>query len=397
MITTQSKKPITYGNKADSETILIIAGEASGDLYGAKLAKEILTLRPNAHIVGIGCEHMNQAGVKLLMDAKDMAVVGMIESKNQIKSIVSARQKIRNYLKDNKPNLIILIDYPGFNLRIAKLAKKSNVNVLYYISPQIWAWRKHRIYWIKKWVDHMAVVLPFEYDLYKKAGVPVTFVGHPLTKHVTNPLSTLETQKMLNINPGNKTVTLLPGSRIHEINRLLPEMLAAAALLKTKYPNIQFVLARAPTLNRAAISPYLRNYAHLDIAITTQTYSAIDVSDVVITASGTATLETALLKTPMVIIYKMSAFAFAIAKRIVNIKYMGLCNIILNKRICPELIQKDVTAHQIAKEVEKFLDDNDYYTKTKQQLSLIKTKLGSTHASHNVAKIALSMSSLNSI
>jgi lipid-A-disaccharide synthase len=370
---------------------MIVAGEASGDIYGADLAHEALKIDPKLQFFGIGGTRMREAGVETLVDSAVMAVVGFVEVLKHFDVISSAFLKLKQILLNTPPDLLILIDYPGFNLRLAKIAKKAGVKVLFYISPQIWAWRQGRVKKIARLVDHMAVILPFEAPFYEQAGVPVTFVGHPMLDLVNVTLDRSTAAASFNLDPAHKIVGLFPGSRHNEIERLLPVIIAAAAKLKERFPDIQFILPLASTLQQSDIAPLLA-VTNLDISITRdRIHDMIRACDAVISVSGTVTLEIALVGTPMVIIYKLSPLTYQLAKRLVKVDNIGLCNIVAGETVVQELIQDQANPDAIALEVGKLLTDHEYHVAIADKLGEVRAKLGRGGASANVARIALSL------
>jgi lipid-A-disaccharide synthase len=357
--------------------IMIVAGEASGDLHAAKLVKSVLAKQPDCYFYGIGGSDMRAAGVETLVDSSQLAVVGIIEVLAHRKIIFGTLNRLRELLRTEPPDLLILTDYPDFNLRLAKTAKECGVKVLYYISPQVWAWRQGRVKTIRERVDMMAVVFPFEEDFYKKHNVPVCFVGHPLLGEVEPSKSRSELLNEFNLDDDKPVVGLFPGSRKSEIKRLLSIILKSAQQLKKTKPNLQYVLPVASTLNTSEFSEYI-NETGLDIKVIEQRpYDAIELSDVIITVSGTVTLEIALLKTPMVIINRLSWLSYALVSRLLKIDSIGLCNIIAGEKIVPELLQKDATIGNITAEINKILDDEDYANSMKKDLSRIRGLLES--------------------
>lgn len=370
---------------------MIVAGEASGDIYGADLARETVKLDPNLHFFGIGGERMREAGVETLVDSSEMAVVGLVEVLKHFNVISSAFLKLKKILLNEPPDLLILIDYPGFNLRLAKIAKKAGVKVLYYISPQIWAWRQGRVRKIARLVDHMAVILPFEAPFYERAGVPVTFVGHPMLDMVQVSMERDQAAASFGLDPNCQIVGLFPGSRRNEIDRLLPVIIGSAVRLKQRFPGIQFVLPLASTLSADAITPQLVN-AGLDVIITRERiHDMIRACDAVISVSGTVTLEIALVGTPMVIIYKLSPLTYQLAKRLVKVPNIGLCNIVAGETVVQELIQDQANPERIATEIERLLTDNSYAGSVSGKLRSIWNKLGNGSASARVAQRAFTM------
>lgn len=370
---------------------MIVAGEASGDIYGADLITEALKLAPDLHFFGIGGARMRESGVETLVDSSVMAVVGFVEVIKHFDVISSAFNRLKQILLNDPPELLILIDYPGFNLRLAKVARKAGVKVLYYISPQIWAWRQGRVKKIARLVDHMAVILPFEAPFYQQAGVPVTFVGHPMLDLVNVTLDRSAAATSFGLDPSRNIVGLFPGSRRNETERLLPVIIAAAAKLKERFPDIQFILPLASTLNSDDIVPLL-SAAGLDVTITRERiHDMIRACDAVISVSGTVTLEIALVGTPMVIIYKLSPLTYQLAKHLVKVPNIGLCNIVAGETVVQELIQDQANPAAIAAEVGKLLTDQTYRAPIVRKLGEVRAKLGRGGASSLVARLALTL------
>lgn len=340
--------------------ILISVGEASGDMHAANLVQAVKKIAPNMQFYGMGANLMRSAGVDIIIDANDLSIVGGLEVITKFSKIRKAFRIMQNALEHNKPDLLILVDYPGFNLRLAKMAKNAGVKVLYFISPKVWAWNQGRVEIIKKYVDKMAVIFPFEVDFYKKHQVPVAFVGNPLLEIVKPKLTREAAQEAFSLNPNYKTIGLFPGSRKSEIKYLLPIMLEAAKLLKNQNPNLQFLLPQASSITLDDLQPYLQASSIKVQIIPNQNYDVMQVCDAIIAASGTVTLEIAIMAIPEVIIYKKSWLEYQIAKRVIKIPYIGLCNILANKKIVQELLQYDATPENIAKEIEKILNDANY-------------------------------------
>ena len=370
---------------------MIVAGEASGDIYGADLVREAHKLDPGLHFFGIGGQRMRETGVQTLVDSAAMAVVGLVEVLKHFDVISAAFLKLKDILHKDPPALLILIDYPGFNLRLAKVAKKAGIKVLYYISPQIWAWRQGRLKKIARLVDHMAVILPFEAAFYERAGVPVTFVGHPLLDMVQVSMNREQAATSFGLDPSRKIAGLFPGSRNNEIERLLPVIIATAKVLEKRFPGIQFVVPVASTLSRDDLAPQILA-AGIDVTFThDRIHDLIRACDAVISVSGTVTLEIALIGTPMVIIYKLSPLTYMLAKRLVKIEHIGLCNIIAGETVVKELIQQDATPAKIAAEIERILGNVRYADGIKQKLSAVRSQLKRGGASENVARLGISL------
>lgn len=382
--------------KLSSETdnkkqIMIVAGEASGDLHGGNLVQAMHRIDPTIRFYGVGGRKLKEAGVKLMADSADMAVVGLTEVVSKLGMILKVMAQLKASMREDRPDLVILIDYPDFNLSLAKAAKKYGIKVFYYISPQVWAWRKGRIRQIKKTVDKMALILPFEASLYNEAGVNAAFVGHPLLDVVGVKYSRKEAMLKFGLKEGITTVGILPGSRQSEVARLLPEMLKAANIIEKKLKPVQFVLPIADTLDIAFVSQIISQYSIKVEVIRNEVYDVIACSDIAMVASGTATLETALMETPMVIIYKVSAPSYYVGKMVINIDNIGLVNIIAGKTIVPELIQDDASPEKIAAMVMNILTDNKRMADIKTELSKIRDMLGSPGAAERTARLAFEM------
>ena len=375
----------------NARKIMIVAGEASGDLHGGNLVHAIHRLDPGLSFYGVGGARMKAAGVDLIADAADMAVVGLTEVVFKLAFILRVMHRLKSSLAKEPPDLVILIDYPDFNLPLASTARKLGIKVLYYISPQVWAWRKGRIATIRKSVDRMAVILPFEEQFYRQAVMDVTFVGHPLLDEVKKKYSRNEALKRFGLKDEAITVGLLPGSRRAEVTRLLPEMLRACRILNDKLSPLQFVLPLAGTLDPHLVQDILRQFPVQVNVIRNEIYDAVAVSDVAIVASGTATLETALLETPMVVVYKVSAFSYAVGRRVVHVEHISLANLIAGRAVVPELIQDDANPEQIAAEVKELLVHRGRAREMKAALAEIRQKLGSPGASQRTAMIAWEM------
>ena len=370
---------------------MIVAGEASGDLHGGNLVRAMRQIDPALSFYGVGGKRMRAAGVELLADAADMAVVGLTEVAFKLGMILRVMRRLKISLLEKKPDLVILIDYPDFNLPLARAARKQGIRVLYYISPQVWAWRKGRIETIRKTVDRMAVILPFEEKFYRDAGVDVAFVGHPLLDEVRKKYTRPEALNRFGLREEAVTVGILPGSRRSEVSRFLPEMLMACRIMMEKLSPLQFVLPLAGTLDPNFVQDILRQFPVQVNVIRDEIYDVIAICDVAMVASGTATLETALLETPMVVVYKISAASYAIGRRFIRVDHIGLPNIIAGRAIVPELIQDDANAERIAAEVMELIIRREKAREMKVSLAEIRGKLGTSGASRRTAQIACDM------
>lgn len=370
---------------------MIVAGEASGDMYGAKVIEEAHRLDSSVRFLGIGGVHMQQAGFEALVDSKEMAVMGLIEVMAHFGVIYRAFMKLKKVLLQERPDLLILIDYPGFNLRLAAVAKRAGVKVLYYITPQVWAWHASRARKIARLVDHAAVIFPFEAPFFEREGLPVTFVGHPLLDMAVASMPRQVAQSQFGLDPARKTLGLFPGSRKREITALLPVMLESAATLQQSFPGLQFILPLASGVERSIVDDYLGRYA-LDVKVVVgKNYDVMQVCDCIIAASGTVTMEIALFGVPMVIVYKVAPLTYAIGRRLVKVDHAGICNIVAGERIVPELIQNDAEPEKIVTEVRRMLTDSDHAGTIRRKLLTVRDKLGTSGAPARVAKLALKM------
>ncbi len=375
---------------SQTKHIVVVAGEESGDQHAAAFVRELKQSHPDLQFSGIGGQHMQDAGVQLISDLARYGVTGLSEVLRHARKIRKAFVQITQHLEQTRPQLLILVDYPGFNLRLAKYAKKVlNIRILYYISPQIWAWKADRIHSIRQYVDKMAVILPFEKAIYQQAGVPVAFVGHPLVERMTVPESVAETKIKLGIPSDKLILALLPGSRHNEIKRLLPILKKIAKNVVQAYPNIHIVIPVARSLTQRDITA-LVNLKTLPITlIDQQAVPTVYCSDFVIVASGTASLECALLTKPMCIIYKASLLTYIIAFRCIRIKYLGLCNLLQNKMIVPELLQYDCSVKELTKLMLNLLSDPEKSQRMIIRLQTLKQALSTQEADISLADLIL--------
>ncbi len=372
--------------------VLIMSGEASGDLHGASLAREIRKQDPSIALYGVGSKQMREAGVRMLADASEISVVGITAVLTHIGAIYRVFTKLKRFLKDERPDILVLIDFPDFNIRLGRAARKLGIPVLYYISPQVWVWRKGRIKTIAGMVKAMIVVFPFEVPLYEKAGVDVRFVGHPLTDVVRSHLTPGQARQDLGLEPARRTIALLPGSRKSEIIHLLPDMLKAARILRSRFQDLQFLLPVAPTVDRDVVRSFVEQGGVPVRMVEGRTYDVLKASDAAIVASGTATLETGLMALPMVIAYRISALNYFILTKLVRgVKNVGLVNIVAGKRIVPELVQDDSTPENMADAVTKMLSDPVYYKEVADGLACVRAQLGEAGASARAAAVVMEL------
>jgi len=370
------------------EEVLVLAGEVSGDIHGAGLIREIKFRKPQMTFFGIGGDRMVDAGLEAIYHVKDMSFLGFFEVIKHLPFIRKVFNHLIKLLDTRKPQLVILIDYPGLNLRFAKKAKKQGFRVIYYISPQVWAWGKKRIKNIVKWVDRMLVIFPFEEELYQREGMDVCFVGHPLKELVQKKNSKEQFFKRLKLDSENVTIGILPGSRNQEIVHHLPEMVKAFKILKRKVNHIQAIVGIAPILDRKIYESHVMGCESLSI-VKGETYEVMAHSDVVIVASGTATLETAILGTPMVVVYKVAPFSYLIGRLIVKVKYIAMVNIVAGKPVVPELLQKNVHGGRIADEVYQIISDMRKQRIMKKHLMEVSKSLGPAGASKRAARAVI--------
>jgi len=374
-----------------SKKILLVAGETSGDLHGAHLVEAIHQIDPEVQLFGVGGEHLARKGMKILYHSQSLSVVGITEVLFKLRIILKALKGLKESLDQEKPNLIVLIDFPDFNLRLAKIARQKGIPVLYYISPQVWAWRHGRVKLIAERVKKMVVFFPFEVPLYKAAGVDVEWVGHPLVDIVKPALSKEEAFRKFGLDPKRRTVGLLPGSRTHEVERFLPPLLASAHLLQKEIPDLQFVIPLAPGFTEDTLSPWMRNRPAPLKFIQGWTYDVMNISELLILASGTATLEGAILGKPMIIIYKGSLLSYWIVRAMIQVNHIGLVNLVAGKGIAPELIQKDVNPKRIAEEGLRILKDSVLQQEMVESLKEVRQRLGNPGAAQRAARIVMSL------
>ena len=369
-----------------NKNLMIIAGEISGDLHGSNLVSELLKIDPALNIYGIGGDKMKAAGMQLTYHINKMAFLGFAEVVKHIPFIRRVQKELMNIIRNKKIDTVVLIDYPGFNLSIAKKIKKPGVKIIYYISPQIWAWGGSRINKIRSLVDKMLVVFPFEEKLYNDNGVNVEFVGHPLLERIQeyNFLSKEKLFEKYNLEKGKEILLLLAGSREHEVKSIFPEVIKAAAKTANEF-DMQIVAACSSNIDENVFKGLteIKNFT----VIRGHTYDLLKHSKFGIIKSGTSTLEAGLFELPMVIVYKTSLLTYAIGRRLIKVDRIGMVNIISGQKIVPELIQSEVNENSIYNECRAILADSNNYNSIKQKLGLIKEKLGTEGASARAASL----------
>ncbi|MBF0505353.1 MAG: lipid-A-disaccharide synthase [Nitrospirae bacterium] len=382
------------------ERVMIIAGESSGELYGALLSGVLRSRNPELRIAGVGGDRMKSAGVELISEIASS--FGLIEAVRTFGKIRQTFKKIVAFFTSFAPQVVVLIDYPDFNIPVAREAKKHGIKVFYYVSPQVWAWRTKRVATIAKLVDAMALILPFENDLYSRAGVHCKFVGHPImdeiaevTRNTDNSLLSIKTE--LGLQPDRPVVVLMPGSRPHEVQKLLPVMAGAAAALKERSPEYQFVLPVASNLGSDALAimhKELGKFAHLSPVTTTQSIKALLSADYAVIASGTATLQAALLGVPMVVLYKLSPFTYFVGRLVVKVNHVSLVNILLDKSVqgdsglrIRELLQGQANKKNVTEELFRISGDHEYRNAMISQMGKVRSLFLNRNASLSVAEM----------
>ncbi len=376
-----------------SRTILIIAGEASGDLHGARLATALRRADPQLRLEGVGGHRMREAGVSLLGDIDQMGVVGLVEVLAHFRGIWAVYRRIRERLGKNPPDLLILIDYPEFNLRVAKLAKARGIRVVYYVSPQIWAWRRGRIKTMGRRIDKMLVIFPFEKAYYDTAGIDCEFVGHPLLDELPAPVGKEELKATLGFRADQSLVALLPGSRRQEVCRLLPGMLSAVRQLGQKIRGIQAVIAVAPSIDPNLPAKFLHEMRMVEEVklVIARTDEMLSASDAAVVASGTATLQAAIHETPMVIVYRVSPMTYWLGRLLIRTEHIGMANLVAQERIVSELLQNRMNAETISAELYRLLTDSAYRDTMKKNLAAVRHRLGMPGASDRAAHSILDL------
>ncbi len=368
---------------------MIVAGEASGDLHAAHLVRAIREQNPGVTFSGLGGRSMREAGVTLYADMTEFAVVGFLEVFKHLKHFRRLFRLFLNKVKETKPSSVILVDYPGFNLRLAKALDHMDTQVVYYISPQVWAWKANRIKTVKRCVDKMLVFFPFEKEIYLRHDVDVECVGHPLLDDVRVRTGRESYLEGLGLSPHKLTLGLLPGSREKEIQTLLPAMIGAAEIIRDRFPSLQIILIKAATIPRRIVSPYLEGKSVIPKIVDEDGYDAINACDVCLIASGTATLEAAILQKPMVIVYRTSFPTWLLARLFVKIPCIGLVNVVAGRKVVPECIQFAATPRRIAHEALQMLSDEIGLAQVHADLKEVRKRLGESGATHRAARIIL--------
>ena len=367
--------------------ILLSCGETSGDLYAGELVRELHLREPGIEVFGLGGDRLAAQGADLLAHVKDLAVVGLLEVVSHLRSLRRVFDRVLAEVDRQRPDVAVLVDYPDFNLRLARHLRRRGVRVVYYVSPQVWAWRRGRLDTIRKTVDHMLVIFPFEEALYREAGVPVTFVGHPLVDLVHPPADKRGFVQGLGLDAERPIVALLPGSRPKEIAHNLPPLAGAVEKLAAKRPELQFLLALAPSLSFRAVADALGSLpVHI---VANQAQGVLASGTVSVVASGTATVEAALLGAPMVVVYRLAPLTYLLGRRLVKVPHFAMANLIAGARVVPEVIQRELTPERVAAEVRALLDAPARREVMRAGLAEVRRRLGEPGASGRAAAVVL--------
>lgn len=369
---------------------MVVAGEASGDMHAARVIEELKKLNPELEFIGMGGQRMAEAGVELVYDPTKLSTIGFVEAVKHLRLMYRILDKLEQVMKEEEPAVILLVDYSGFNMKVAKVAQRCGIPAVNYFAPSAWVWGQWRAKKMAKRDVTIASVFPMEEEVYRQAGAEVEFVGHPILDIVNPDLDTTEFRRKYNLSSEQTIVGLLPGSRQQEIEQLLEPMLEAAYQLEEDYQGeLKFLLPVADTITNSDLEAEIKRH-DLDVElITGQSYQVMKVAALVLTASGTATLEAACFKTPLVIIYKTSLITYLLGKLLVKIPYVGLPNVIAEEEIVPELLQGAVTGEKIADQALKILNSNSKQEEIKEQLDEVVERLGAEGAIKRVANLVL--------
>lgn len=371
--------------------VMFSVGEASGDLHGASVAKALKALDPDIKLFGMGGRHMAEAGVEIVYDIADLGVIGIVEVVKNLPRLFRLRDMLGEIMDRERPDVLVVIDYPGFNTRLSTVAKAKGIPIVSYISPSAWAWGKGRAKGVARTVSKVAAIFPFEADVYREAGADVVFVGHPLLDIVKPALTRQEALRHFGADPDRPVVLLLPGSRKQEIENLLPDILDAAVKIAEKQPECQFFLPVASTIPESMLSA-LVDRRTLTVKFTyDHIYDLMSIADLAIASSGTVTLEAAILDLPSVIIYKVNSLTYYLGKLLVKIPHIGLPNIVAGRKVLPELLQHEVNADAIAGAALPLLFDPEIRQTALAAMSEIREKLGSGGAVQRVAELIVSV------
>jgi lipid-A-disaccharide synthase len=368
---------------------MISCGEPSGDLYAASLAREILSLAPSAEVTGFGGEHLRGAGAQLVGDFSGLSVTGLVEVARLLPRTYAAYRRLVADASDRRPDVFVAVDFPDFNFRLASAVRRLGVPVVYYISPQLWAWRPGRMKTMKRIADRVLVIFPFEEEIYRAAGVPVEWVGHPLLDRFPAPRSRSEIRTELGLRSDAPLVALLPGSRTNEVRQILPGLTAAAKLIRDRLPAVQFVVARAPHLDPSLFAP-LGDLKESPVAVGDGLAdAALAAADLALVASGTVTVQAALHECPMVVVYRLAPVTYRLGKPFVRVDTYAMANLVAGRRVVPELIQDAFTPGAVASEAIDILTSEARSSKMRTELRTVREQLGGPGASARAARAVL--------
>ena len=370
---------------------MLSAGESSGDQHAANLFLELKKMRPDIRGIGMGSTFMVAAGIDVRFDSAAIAVIGAVEVIKHYAEIRRALKLMQHILEDERPDLLICVDYKEFNFKLAKFAKKLGIKVLFYVSPQVWAWRPGRVKKYGQVIDMMAVIFPFETAYYEAEQVPVRYVGHPSVDKVQPVNAKADDFSLFGLSSANAVVGIMPGSRLGEIKRMLPVMLKAAEAILAVMPSAQFILPQANSIKDETLHTYLQQSSLKITVIKNRPYDVMQCCDAIMTTSGTATLEIALLTVPMLIAYRLSPITYWLGRLLVKIPFIGLPNIVAGKRIIQEFIQHDATPEHLSAEILRILIDKTYSQRMRAELKEVKERLGQGGGSKKMAELALEM------
>ncbi len=369
--------------------VMFSAGEASGDMHASAVAAKLKEISPAIEMFGMGGAGMERAGVRILYDIKDLGIIGVVEVVKHLPLFFRLRDLLREAMIREKPDVLVCVDYPGFNMKIAHMAREMGIPVVYYIAPTIWAWHKSRAKPIVRDGIHVASIFPFEAEAYRAAGADVTFVGHPLADVVKPTLSYADAMEKFGANPAKKRVLIMPGSRKNEVAGLLPTMITAAKMISEEV-DCEYFLPRAETISEEFLQEHMQGAEGLSVHVTEgSSYDLMQICDVCMASSGTATLETALMELPTVLTYRLAALTWFLAKRLVHVKYAGLPNLLLDREVTPELLQEAVTAEHISQILLPWLTDEEKRLENIKALSAVREALGAGGAVGRVADLIL--------
>lgn len=375
--------------------VMISCGEPSGDLYAGALASELKRLQPDIRLNGLGGEHLRSAGADLVGDYRGLSVTGLVEALRVLPKAWQMQRQLVARASAERPDALVVVDFPDFNFRLASSLHRMGVPVVYYICPQVWAWRRSRLRDMQRFVDRALVIFPFEEAIYRDVGIPVRFVGHPLLDLVAQGPGRADTLRRAGLDPEAPTIALLPGSRPNELRTILPTIGQALPIIAARLPHVQFLVARAPNLSDELFAPFAALSRTFRMAtLGARADDVLDAADVVITASGTATVQTAIHERPMVIVYRVSPLTYRLGKRFVHVSTYGMANLIAGERIVPELIQDGLTPEAVAAEALRFFDDPAYAARTRERLREVRVALGAPGASARAAEQVLEVCAL---